>query len=498
MDSTTAALERAAGTVPGARALIAERCVLSYRELDERARECAAAMRSIGIRRAALIADNSADWIVADLGAQLAGIVLVPVPGFFSKGQLEHAVRDSGADALIADSLTAVPIGALGMQRSGVLTGRLVCYRRASARRSAVLPWDTAKISYTSGTTGEPKGVCLSQEAMDRVADSLVEATADLGLCRHLCLLPLALLLENIAGVYAPLRNGGEICVPGLASIGWSGAAQLDSSRVLDNIRRYQPDSVILVPQMLTGIVEALERGAPAPGSLTFVAVGGAHAAPALLDRAERLGLPVYQGYGLTETASVVALSSPKQRRAGSVGRPLAHCGVRIDAGGEIVVAGATCAGYVGKPSIVGEVATGDLGRIDEDGYLYVLGRRKNVFITSFGRNVSPDWIEAEFSRMPSIAQIAIFGEARPWNTAVVVPAAHAQLAELDSDIATVNATLPDYARVGARIVADGAFTPAEGSLTGNGRNRREAIWQIYEHRINACYDDCVSQCASQ
>ncbi|HSG66094.1 MAG TPA: AMP-binding protein, partial [Gammaproteobacteria bacterium] len=370
----------------------------------------------------------------------------------------------------------------------------LECYRPVARRRGVALPEGTAKISYTSGTTGNPKGVCLPQSGMDRVAASLLETTADLGLSRHLCLLPLALLLENVAGVYAPLRNGGEICVPGLASIGWTGAARLDASRVLECIRRHQPDSVILVPQMLTSVVEAIERGAPAPASLIFVAVGGAHVAPALLDRAERAGLPVYEGYGLTETASVVALSSPKQRRAGSVGRPLAHSNVRIDAAGEIIVSGATYAGYVGGPSAAGEVATGDLGRIDEDGYLYVLGRRRNVFITSFGRNVSPDWVEAEFTRMPSIAQIAIFGEARPWNTAIVVQAANARPAELDADITAVNAALPDYARVGARIVAADPFTPANGLLTANGRNRREAIWRAYESRINACYDDCLSQ----
>jgi long-subunit acyl-CoA synthetase (AMP-forming) len=330
---------------------------------------------------------------------------------------------------------------------------------------------------------------------MDQVAASLVEATRTLDLKRHLCVLPLATLLENVAGVYAPLQLGSEICLPSLAQLGWTGAARLNARALLACMTEYEPDSVILVPQLLTSLLDAIAAGATAPASLKFIAVGGGHVAPATLERAEQIGLPVYVGYGLTEAASVVTFSSPKQRRQGSVGRPLAHANVRIDANSEVFVSGASYCGYAGQPTVPSdEVATGDLGRLDADGFLYILGRRKNIFITSFGRNVDPEWVAAEFSRQPTIAQIAVFGEARPWNVAVIVPEPGANHANLGAEIAAVNATLPDYAQIGRWIVADEDFTLRNGLLTGNGRCRRAAIWAAYRHQIEACYDCDVAQ----
>jgi len=494
MSATIRALELFAHTTPHAPALASDGAPVSYNDLLAKVRTAADALRSADIRTIALLADNSADWIVADLAAQLAGVVVVPVPGFFSPQQIRHAIRGSGAEAVLLDHSTRALTSALPLTSVGHLTERLEWFRPSIDIAEAKIAAATSKISYTSGTTGEPKGVCLSQAAMDAVADSLAIATEDLGLRRHLCVLPLALLLENVAGVYGSLRDGGEICVPGLASLGWSGAAKLDANRLLERIDEYAPDSIILVPQMLQSILDLLERGALAPTSLKFVAVGGGHVAPALLQRADSLGLPVYEGYGLTETASVVAMSSPKQRRPGSVGRPLAHSRVRIGANGEVLVSGAGFSGYVGQPHpSEAEVATGDIGRLDEDGFLFIQGRTKNVYITSFGRNVSPEWIEAEIVKQPSIAQVAVFGESRPWSVAVVVPAPGANARDVDADIADVNDKLPDYARVGEWIAAAGPFTPSNGLLTANGRNRRNAIWDRYAGQVNACYDNYVS-----
>jgi len=462
----------------------------SSRELVEAAAAVAREFERHDVRVAALAADNGPEWLSIDIGAQLAGVTLVPLPGFFSAEQIAHALQDSGADALI-DAATAPPAGEFPNATSPAAAPffRGLRLQRLTPVATPALPAGTAKISYTSGTTGRPKGVCLTQNGMDTVAQSLRSVVAELGVTRHLCVLPLATLLENVAGVYAPLQDGAEVIVPSLRETGLAGANGFDVSTLLRCLDTYRPESIILLPQLLAALVAAIEQGAKRPSDLRFIAVGGAHVSPALLERADRVALPVYEGYGLTECCSVVSLNSPAARRAGSVGRPLPHARVTLDAQAEIHVGGPAVCGYVGSDTMPTSIATGDLGRFDADGFLHVNGRRKNVFITSFGRNVSPEWVETELIEQAPIGQAAVFGEARPWNVAVIAPrAANVTPAEVQAAIERVNRRLPDYARIGDWLCAAEPFTQRNGLATANGRNRRTAIWQTYGNRIDSFY----------
>lgn len=429
--------------------------------------------------------DNGIDWIVADLGAMHAGIPVVPLPGFFSPAQAGSVIEAAGLDALVApDAAGAARLGfAHGVGRFPGAAGLFI---RSGAQRPA-LPEGTAKITFTSGTTGQPKGVCLSTENQFAVAASLVEATAGLALERHLCLLPLPVLLENIAGVYAPLAAGAEVIVPPLESVGMAGAARLDVARMVGAIGRFAPHSVILVPQMLKAWVYALRQGAPLPADLRFVAVGGGKVAADLLRQARELGLPAYEGYGLSECASVVSLNRPGTDKPGTVGRVLAHLRVRIAGDGEILVGGNAFLGYLGAPGNPDPViATGDLGRFDGEGYLVIEGRKKNVVVTAFGRNVSPEWPEAELTAQPAILQAAVFGEARA-NCSAVLVAADPRLpdAALQAAVDTANRGLPDYARIGAWVRAPEPFSTTNGLATANGRPRRDAVWDRFAARLD-------------
>jgi acyl-CoA synthetase (AMP-forming)/AMP-acid ligase II/pyrroloquinoline quinone (PQQ) biosynthesis protein C len=427
----------------------------------------AQALAQLRPRVLGLLADNGPDWLALDLAAERAGIPLVPLPAFFTLEQMQHAADASGMDMLYTQSPATA--AALGFEPAPVASW----YRREAA--SVDLPAGTAKISFTSGTTGTPKGVCLGAEQQHALAQSLAAALRPLDLKRHLCLLPLPVLLENVAGARTARLAGADCALPPLAAVGLAGATGFDPLACLAAIERERAESVILLPQMMLALTLALEAGAPRPAALRFAAVGGAKVSSALLERARAAGLPVYEGYGLTECASVVALNLPGADRPGSVGRPLAHVRVAVSQEREIVVSG---------------VRTGDLGRLDGDGFLYVEGRRKHLIITSFGRNVAPEWPEAELTAGGILAQAAVFGEARPQLCAVLVPRdAAATDASIAAEVRRANARLPDYARIAHWLRADTAFAAADGLATANGRARRDAIWSRYAERLDSLYD---------
>jgi long-chain acyl-CoA synthetase len=455
-------------------------------EFAARIRMFADALEGNGVQRIASRLDNGPDWLALDLAIRSLGRVHVPLPTFFTPEQVSHALSSSGAAALVlpaAASLSAefaaMPSRALG---DGLQLLSLPAHQVA-------LPEGTAVITFTSGTTGTPKGVCLDAAALLAVASSLAEAARPLSPKRHLCLMPLSTLLENVGGLYAALLSDAEIVVPSLGEIGYSGSAGLDVPTLLACLHRHRPDSAILLPQLLLALVMAAERGAALPDSLTFLAVGGGRVGATLIARAQAVGLPVFEGYGLSECASVVCLNRPDAMRAGSVGRPLPHARV-TERDGELFVAGVRMLGYLGEAPSPGEpIATGDLGHIDADGYVHITGRRKHLFITAFGRNVSPEWVESELLQHPAFAQAVVHGEARPFNIAIVRP----RDPELGNDavraaLDEVNRALPDYARVLDIVRADAPFTFADGLLTSNGRPRRDAILARHADAVDACY----------
>jgi long-subunit acyl-CoA synthetase (AMP-forming) len=426
-----------------------------------------------------LLAENGEDWAVVDLAAEAAGIPLVPLPAFFTREQLAHAVATTGMDGLYCTSPAIARL--LGFVPAGL---GIPLYRRETPR--VLLPRGTAKITFTSGTTGTPKGVCLSAPGQRAVALALAQATRGLGIERHLCLLPFAVLLENIAGIHAALAAGARWIAPPLAEVGMSGAAGFDPAACLAAIERHQAHSVILLPQMLSALTAVLEHDKSRKTPLRFVAVGGARVSPQLIARARGAGLPVYEGYGLSECASVVSLNVPGADKPGSAGRPLPHAAVRIADDGEILVRNPGFLGYAGDAAADDELPTGDLGRLDDEGFLHIEGRRKHLLITSFGRNVAPEWPEAELLAGGALAQAAVFGEGRPRLCAVLVAPAALSDAAIAAQIGAANERLPDYARVVEWVRADAPFAPHNGLATANGRVRREAVWARYRERFDA------------
>jgi long-subunit acyl-CoA synthetase (AMP-forming) len=444
--------------------------------------------------RHALLADNGIGWAIADLALHSGRAVNVPLPGYFTPAQVAHAVATVGVDVILTDDAPGFLDRHQGWHSLGAsaASGLVALGRSAPVATRPALPAGTTKVTFTSGSTGTPKGVCLGAEAIEAVARSLAGVTGPLGVTRHLCLLPLATLLDELASLVAAPLAGATAVLPPLAETGLRPGG-LDPRLLLECIGRHAPESMILVPELLRVLLAAVRRGWRPPPTLRFVAVGGAAVSAELLAEARRCGLPAYEGYGLSECASVVALSTPQALRAGSVGRVLPHARVRVDARGELHVRGAVMLGYLGSGGAEaladGEVATGDLGRIDADGFVYVEGRAKNILITSLGRNVSPEWVERELLGQPAIGQALVFGDARPWLFALLVPSGPSVTpAELAAAVAQANRGLPEYAQVRRWQVAPAPFSVADGSLTANGRPRRDLLLARHAALLEAAY----------
>ncbi len=471
-------------------ALADSRCALTYAELQaEIERLCAQLSEG---QRIALLLGNSCAWAVLDLAILRLGATCIPVPPFFADGQLQHLLADARPDLIITDQ----PQRLAGMlpiatAQSLAVTGQLLTRFRISGTSTDPLPADTAKLTYTSGTTGRPKGVLLTGAAMEKVTLSLSEAVQASPDDRTLSLLPLSTLLENIGGLYAPLYNGAQACLPDLAECGMNGSSGVDPALLIAALDRFRPSSMIAVPQLLKVMVEAAEAGTAPPQSLRFVAVGGARTAPALIERARRTGLPVYEGYGLSETCSVVSLNLPGRERLGSTGRPLPHVRVRIADDGEVLVSGTLFSGYLGQADARRqEWHTGDLGHLDADGFLHITGRKSSAFATAYGRNLSPDWVEGELLGCRALTQAVVLGEGRPYNVAVLVPHPRASAAAVSAALFSINRRLPDYARVRRWIIAREPFSPRNGLANAAGAVDRAAVGTAYADPIQNLYQE--------
>jgi long-subunit acyl-CoA synthetase (AMP-forming) len=474
---------------------------MSYTELLAAVLETVAWLKQADVRVVALQADNSIAWVFMDLACQVANCIFIPLPDFFSEQQRLHAIQSAGVDLLLVDASSNdvdklnAKLAASGIQSSPVdlppMMPWLALRLQGVADYRESCPAATQKITFTSGSTGTPKGVCLSSEHQWRTAEALLDTLQLKNPC-HLCLLPLATLLENIAGVYAPLLAGGTVILSDAGTRGFSGSSGLHLPSLLTHIETTQPTSMILFPQLLAALVAACETGWQPPSSIQYIAVGGGKVAPALLMTARAFGLPVYEGYGLSECGSVVAVNVPGSEHLGSVGKPLTHCHITIE-NNEILVSGSSFLGYLGDSASwqQTQIRTGDLGDLDDAGYLHVQGRCKNILISSYGRNISPEWVESALCAQPLLSRCLVFGDDRPYLGALISAAKNVRDDVLENWIATVNSGLPDYARV--RVWQRLDESAWQNLLTANGRLRRQDIGSQWASLIEILYQTTQS-----
>ncbi|NIY82620.1 AMP-binding protein [Vibrio hepatarius] len=454
---------------------------VTYRQLVDKLENTANSIKHLGGQCIALRAENSIDWAIVDLAAMMVETPLVPIPTFFSNQQIEHVLTSTGADILVGDWNDQ-----FDRQDSVCHLEGLPAYRIYTEPCGALLE-GTVKVTFTSGSTGTPKGVCLSEDNLFRVSSSLV-AALDVDVARHLVLLPLSTLLENVTGVYVPLILGvTSMIFPG-EHVGLTGSSKFNAQDFSQALAQYQPNSLVLTPALLMALIQVVKHNTQLGEPLRFVAVGGARVAPEIMEMAHQLGIPAYEGYGLSESASVVSLNAPNHVKHGSCGAALEHIEVQVAKDNELLIKGNIALGYLNEPFTDEWLATGDLVNIDQDGFIHIHGRKKNQIITSYGRNVSPEWIESQAQVFMPGVKLLVVGEAQHSLSAIVEPTDY-----IVERISLLNESLPDYARIQRLILTSNLATHAHW-FTENGRPKRDVIETWASELISGRYTNTDHQ----
>ena len=416
---------------------------------------------------------------------------------------------------------------------------------------------DTAVIIHTSGTGGTPKGVMLSHGALlhnCNGAKELLRGHSEYGKEVFLSFLPLSHSYEHLAGHLFPMSIAAHIyyaeglehlignmaevrptimtAVPRLYELMYQRVQKTISQttglkrklfdRALElGIKRYHdPGGLTLGERVIDRIVDRLVRKkvqARYGGRLRFFVSGGAPLNTDIGEFFTALGVKLLQGYGLTESAPLISCNPPDRPKLHAVGPPVAETEVRIADDGEIMVRGElVMQGYFNEPEATaaaitdGWLHTGDIGLIDEDGYLQITDRKKDIIVNSGGDNIAPQRVEGFLVLQPEIQQAMVFGDRRPHLVALIVPdpefvqswarengkpaelTALAQdsgfLKALDAAVERVNKELSLIERVRRFIVAEQPFSIDNGMLTPTMKIRRHVIKESYGDRLEALY----------
>lgn len=407
----------------------------TYRELWEGALAWGAVLAGLGVSagdRVALLAQNGIDFVTAYYAILAAGGVVVPIPPMLMPGEIADLLGDSGARvALVERELSG------GLQHAAKATGVASLTIRDDsggdlAARAAACeqplpdalprePLDPAVVFYTSGTTGRPKGALLTH--MNLVMNCFVNAFIANGFQQDdvvLGCLPLFHTFGQTVALNSAFLLGARVVLQ----------RRFDAAEALMLMRRHRVRVMVGVPTMYIALLDALGDGAPVP--LRLCISGGAPLPLSVLEAFEqRFGCRIQEGYGLSETSPTASANQPEiGLRPGSIGHPLWGVDLEIAAAdvedriellgqerrGEIVIRGHNVfAGYLGRPQeteaaiVDGWFRTGDIGMKDSDGFLHVVGRKKDMILRG-AFNVYPREVEEVLARHPSVAQVAVVG----------------------------------------------------------------------------------------
>ena len=520
----------------------------------ERVRLRARGLLRLGVRsgeRVVLMAPNSLDWAIMDFAILSIGAITVPLYPTFSPREIHYVLGDSGAGLILLESARewrhiqswGVPSDRIllrdanaaqevGLGHWGALEGEDASLRdvELKERLTALQRQQTATIVYTSGTTGWPKGVMLSHGNILSNIEGFVPLVPLHAGQRLLSILPLSHIFERGTGHFGAYLLGLEVAY----------AERPDT--VLRDMETAHPDIVVAVPRVFQLLYSRVRRniedrpgllgrflrrgagldpqGRPAArwqrsltrrllirnlrkklgGRLRFFVSGGAPLDAEIARFFIELGLPVIEGYGMTEASPVIAANPLEAIRPGTVGQFLPNLEGRIAADGEILVRGPSIMqGYWNNESatrealVNGWLHTGDVGNLDSDGYLHISDRKKDLIVNSAGENIPPQKIEMRLMAQALIDQAVVFGDRMPYLVALIFPnrellkaraAAHADDAAtrkvIHTVISTALADLPPHEQVRRFALLPEALSEANGELTPTLKVKRRVVAEHY------------------
>lgn len=552
----------------------------SYQELLEESTAIGLGLIALGIEkgdRVAILSNTRREWTVADFAATRAGAVVVTVYQTNSPKECEWVLSNSGAravfveDAEQAAKITEIRDRLPELQHTIIFSGEaegaipvadVIAKGEATdpaaleARTASVKPEDPYTIMYTSGTTGLPKGCVLSHGNYRAIVDSSLEmglvstSDSDENNVAYL-FLPLAhsfarliqLSVLDAGGVIAYFGGDskaviGEIqevkpgllpSVPRIFEKLYTVAVQMAGEetvakatdvglkvQALQNAGQPIPDELQAAYDELDGRLYGLVRGLFG-GRLRRAITGAAPLGLDVISFFTACGVPLMQGYGMTETATATSCCSPEANKLGSVGKPLPGVEVKIADDGELLVRGKNVfQGYWDNDEATAEtldsgwLRTGDLAEIDDEGFISITGRKKDIIITAGGKNLTPANIEADLKLSPLISQAVMHGDRRPYPVALITldPETAPQWAEqngLPTDLAALskeqktidevqrvldaaNSHYASVEQIKRFAILPEDFSQATGELTPTLKVKRNVVEEKYAAELDALY----------
>ncbi|MDP2606415.1 MAG: AMP-binding protein [Deltaproteobacteria bacterium] len=548
---------------------------ISWRDFGARVRGAIFGLYALGLAkgdRVAILGENSVEWLCADMATLAGGFPNVVVSPSLSDNMLRKILNHSRCRAVLVEGDAGVgrlfnlkghlpdleQIVVMGQDDSALLDalsfnqlierGQRIAAGRLDQILQSVHPNELATIMYTSGSTGEPKGVMRTHENLL----SNITNGAELALSKPEDIFVLVLNLNHLYGRFGFLKSvatgrttaifeATEMALDLKLVESQAGTTMAVVPRVMeriwnlildqaDNRERWERLEKLdqkkiggglgdreqrEFDQLRTALKEVARRALG--GRIKYISYGGAAMAPRIMRFFELIGIPLIGSYGSTECGGVT-LCGIGENRPGSLGKPFPNVEVRIAGDGEILVRGPTVTpGYFENPQATSEALepdgwyhTGDLGRIDPDGCLYVVGRKKDVFYCSDGSNIYPGYIELLLENDPLVRQAILVGDHRPFIAALLVPERKKIAAELtkqesqltDDDISAVlyarleqiNSRLEEVERVRKLVVMQDEFPAEVRSVTVFQKVKidRKAVEDRYQKEIESIYRPSV------